>query len=81
MRQLDNDIQSIYEVLTSISATQQRHSNRVDEIAAAQADATAERTAKAKSSTPSSNSYAGKHPTNDLRRPLPTAACRTIQQP
>lgn len=33
VRQLDNDVQSIYEMLTRIDATQQRHSHRLDEVA------------------------------------------------
>jgi chromosome segregation ATPase len=37
IRQLDNDVQSIYELLSSIQATQRRHGNRLEEIAAAQA--------------------------------------------
>jgi hypothetical protein len=37
VRQLDNDVQSIYELLSTIQATQRRHGNRLDEIAAAQA--------------------------------------------
>ena len=32
VRQLDNDVQSIYDILGSIQATQQRHGNRFDEI-------------------------------------------------
>lgn len=32
VRQLDNDVQSIYEFLAGISATQNRHGNRLDEI-------------------------------------------------
>ena len=32
IRQLDNDVQSIYEMLSSISGTQLRHGNRFDEI-------------------------------------------------
>lgn len=34
VRQLDNDVQSIYEMLAGIAATQQRHGNRLDEISA-----------------------------------------------
>lgn len=30
--QLDNDVQSIYEMFSSISGTQLRHGNRLDEI-------------------------------------------------
>ncbi len=33
VRQLDNDVQSIYELLNSISSTQQRHTNRLGELA------------------------------------------------
>ncbi|UVS78386.1 hypothetical protein [Actinokineospora sp. UTMC 2448] len=32
VRQLDNDVQSIYEMLGQIAATQTRHGNRLDEI-------------------------------------------------
>jgi chromosome segregation ATPase len=32
VRQLDNDVQSIYELLTEISTTQVRHGNRLDEL-------------------------------------------------
>lgn len=32
IRWLDNDVQSIYEMLSSISGTQMRHGNRFDEI-------------------------------------------------
>jgi hypothetical protein len=38
VRQLDNDVQSIYELLTGISATQRRQGNRLEEIAIAQGD-------------------------------------------
>ena len=34
VRQLDNDVQSIYEMLAGIAATQQRQGNRLDEISA-----------------------------------------------
>jgi len=34
IRQLDNDVQSIYELLHGISATQTRHSNRFEELQA-----------------------------------------------
>jgi hypothetical protein len=37
-RQLDNDVQVIYEMLAGISATQQRQGNRLEEIAAGQSD-------------------------------------------
>jgi hypothetical protein len=33
VRQLDNDVQSIYEMLAKIEATQNRHGNRLGEIA------------------------------------------------
>jgi hypothetical protein len=33
VRQLDNDVQSIYELLATIQATQQRQGNRLDELA------------------------------------------------
>lgn len=33
LRQLDNDVQSIYEMLAAISGTQTRHGNRLDELA------------------------------------------------
>ena len=33
LRQLDNDVQSIYAMLASITGTQQRHGNRLDELA------------------------------------------------
>lgn len=32
VRQLDNDVQAIYEMLAGISATQQRHGNRLNEM-------------------------------------------------
>lgn len=32
VRQLDNDVESIYELLNRISITQQRHGNRVGEL-------------------------------------------------
>lgn len=32
LRQLDNDVQSVYEMLASISATQGRQGNRLDEL-------------------------------------------------
>ena len=38
MRQLDNDVQSIYELLSGIEATQRRQGNRLTEIATAQAE-------------------------------------------
>ena len=38
MRQLDNDVQSIYEMLATIEATQKRQGNRLNEIATAQAE-------------------------------------------
>jgi hypothetical protein len=33
VRQLDNDVQSIYEMLAKIAATQTRQGNRLDELA------------------------------------------------
>ena len=38
VRQLDNDVQAIYELLAGISATQLRQGNRLEEIAASQTD-------------------------------------------
>ncbi|ONI92649.1 hypothetical protein ALI22I_02575 [Saccharothrix sp. ALI-22-I] len=38
VRQLDNDVQSIYEMLATIEATQKRQGNRLAEIAGAQAE-------------------------------------------
>ena len=38
IRQLDNDVQAIYELLTGIQATQTRQGNRLEEIAATQAE-------------------------------------------
>jgi hypothetical protein len=38
VRQLDNDVQAIYEMLAGISATQLRQGNRLEEIAAGQTD-------------------------------------------
>lgn len=38
VRQLDNDVQSIYEMLAAIEATQRRQGNRLKEIAASQSD-------------------------------------------
>jgi chromosome segregation ATPase len=32
VRRLDNDVQAIYELLATISATQTRHGNRLDEL-------------------------------------------------
>jgi hypothetical protein len=32
VRRLDNDVQAIYEMLAGISATQQRHGNRLNEL-------------------------------------------------
>jgi hypothetical protein len=37
VRQLDNDVQAIYEMLAGISATQHRQGNRLEEIVAEQA--------------------------------------------
>ncbi|MBA3310309.1 MAG: hypothetical protein H0U28_09675 [Nocardioidaceae bacterium] len=33
MRQLDNDVQSIYTMLSAIQGTQERHTNRLGELA------------------------------------------------
>ena len=33
LSQLDNDVQSIYEMLSTITSTQQRHTNRFNELA------------------------------------------------
>ncbi len=41
VRQLDHDVQAIYEMLAGISATQQRQGNRLEEIAASQAESAA----------------------------------------
>ncbi|MFJ6677457.1 hypothetical protein ACIQMJ_40705 [Actinosynnema sp. NPDC091369] len=38
VRQLDNDVQSIYEMLATIEATQKRQGNRLAEIADTQAE-------------------------------------------
>ena len=38
VRQIDNDVQSIYELLAGISATQLRQGNRLEELATAQAE-------------------------------------------
>ncbi|MGH3980281.1 MAG: hypothetical protein ACRDRZ_14955 [Pseudonocardiaceae bacterium] len=38
VRQLDNDVQAVYEMLAGISATQHRQGNRLEEIAAGQAE-------------------------------------------
>jgi hypothetical protein len=38
VRQLDNDVQSIYELLATIDATQKRQGNRLNEIATSQAE-------------------------------------------
>lgn len=43
VRQLDNDVQSIYEMLATIEATQRRQSNRLEEIARSQAEQDAKR--------------------------------------
>lgn len=40
VRQLDNDVQQIYEMLAGISATQTRQRNRLEEIAGIQAEHT-----------------------------------------
>lgn len=50
VRQLDNDVQSIYEMLAGIQGTQRRHGNRLEEI-----DATAVTwMAMSRTSTPTS---------------------------
>jgi hypothetical protein len=36
LRQLDNDVQSIYEMLTGIAGTQMRQGNRLEELATGQ---------------------------------------------
>lgn len=41
IRQLENDIESIYELLARINLTQVRHGNRFEELAATQAEHTA----------------------------------------
>ncbi|WP_158842636.1 hypothetical protein [Saccharothrix deserti] len=38
VRQLDNDVQSVYEMLATIEATQKRQANRLAEIATTQAE-------------------------------------------
>ena len=38
VRQLDNDIQAIYDLLAAVEATQKRHENRLNEIVASQTD-------------------------------------------
>ena len=38
VRQLDNDVQSIYEMLATIEATQRRQGNRLEEIAGSQTE-------------------------------------------
>ncbi|WP_245572686.1 hypothetical protein [Actinokineospora enzanensis] len=38
VRQLDNDVQSIYEMLATIEATQRRQGNRLSEIVTTQAE-------------------------------------------
>jgi 3-deoxy-D-manno-octulosonic-acid transferase len=38
VRQLDNDVQAVYEMLAGISATQQRQANRLEELGAAQVE-------------------------------------------
>jgi uncharacterized protein YoxC len=40
VRQLDNDVQSIYEMLARIEATQNRHGNRLAEVATAVSEVT-----------------------------------------
>ena len=41
VRQLDNDVQAVYEMLATISATQQRQANRLEELTAAQVEQSA----------------------------------------
>jgi hypothetical protein len=38
VRQLDNDVQAVYEMLASVAATQQRQANRLEELTTAQAE-------------------------------------------
>jgi hypothetical protein len=38
VRQLDNDVQAIYEMIATVEATQRRHGNRLEEITATQSD-------------------------------------------
>jgi hypothetical protein len=38
VRQLDNDVQAIYEMIATVEATQRRHGNRLEEITAAQSE-------------------------------------------
>jgi septal ring factor EnvC (AmiA/AmiB activator) len=38
VRQLDNDVQAIYEMIATVEATQRRHGNRLEEITASQSD-------------------------------------------
>jgi hypothetical protein len=38
VRQLDNDVQAIYEMIASVEATQRRHGNRLEEITASQSE-------------------------------------------
>lgn len=40
LRQLDNDVQSVYGMLTGIAGTQLRHGNRLDELAASRREVT-----------------------------------------
>lgn len=41
VQQLNNDVVAIYEMLTRVEKTQQRHGNRLDELAGTQAEHTA----------------------------------------
>jgi hypothetical protein len=38
VRQLDNDVQAIYEMIATVEATQRRHGNRLEEISASQSE-------------------------------------------
>jgi len=38
VRQLDNDVQAIYEMIATVEATQRRHGNRLEEITATQSE-------------------------------------------
>jgi hypothetical protein len=38
VRQLDNDVQAIYEMIATVEATQRRHGNRLEEITASQSE-------------------------------------------
>jgi hypothetical protein len=41
VRQLDNDVQAVYEMLAGIAATQQRQANRLEELTSAQVEQSA----------------------------------------